>query len=82
MENTTENYEAFLQELVKLSEICCDAMSEMRLELYWQAVAPHVTMEEWRHACAQAIKKERFHRVPMPGVLMDYATALRRKVVI
>ena len=72
MENTTKNYEAFLLELGKLSEVCCDAMSEMRLDLYWQTLGPLMTLQEWQTACQQTMRNQKFHKVPMPAIFLEY----------
>ena len=77
MKDTTPNYKAFLHELDKLSELFSDAMSETRLELYWESLGHEVTLEEWQMACADARDRETFHKVPLPAVLWGYVEERR-----
>lgn len=72
MKDSMENYQAFLQELNKMSEVFSDEMSEFRQEAYWQIFGEHVTLEEWEEACLQAMSRETFHKVPVPAVMWGY----------
>ena len=77
MHHTPTNLHAFLQELDTLGEIFSDPLSEGRQALYWQDLAPQITIEEWRAACALARTRETFPKVPLPARLLEYVQEVR-----
>src|SRR5437870_1731259 len=79
MDNTDQNYEAFLQGLMKLADYFCDAMTPSRMQSYWELLAWQVSLEEWDYACYQAMLQETFYKVPLVSVLLDYARNFRKE---
>ena len=77
MKDTTEHYAAFLSELARMADFFSDALSAERLDLYWELVAPRVSLAEWSYACKQAMLRESFHKVPLPDVLLSYVKEQR-----
>lgn len=78
MQDTDQNYQAFLKGLALMSEYFSDSLTQGRQEMYWQTLQPKVTLDEWEYACLQAIERETFHKVPLVAVLMNYVREYRR----
>ena len=67
----------FLRGLIAMGEFFGDDLSEVRQRLYWRTLGEKLTLAEWEAACLLAMERERFHKVPLPGVLMDYVREVR-----
>jgi hypothetical protein len=80
VEDNDQNYKSFLLGLAKMSECFCDAMSEARQDLYWEVLAPDITMDEWDYACHAAMARETFHKVPLPAILFGFVHEYRKEV--
>jgi hypothetical protein len=67
----------FLASLNALGVMFSDELSKPRQRLYWEALKDVVTLEEWDYATMEAIRRETFHKVPLPGQLMTYIEEYR-----
>jgi hypothetical protein len=79
MEMTDDNADLFCHSLVKMMVIFCDQMDHDRVAMYWQTLGPLLELDEWVYACRQAMLRETFYKVPLPGQLMDYVRELRQQ---
>jgi hypothetical protein len=59
--------------------IFCDDVSRERQMLYWRVLHEQVSIDEWEYACQQAMRRETFHKVPLPGQLLDYVREYRQQ---
>lgn len=55
-----------------------DDLSPVRQKLYWALFRDCVTIDEWEYASLQAMARETFHKMPLPGQLLDYVREYRR----
>lgn len=76
---TEQDSSRFYQSLTVLAEFFGDELSTTRQKLYWRAVAPSLSLAEWDYACMEAVKRETFHRVPLPVVLIAYGRDYRQQ---
>jgi hypothetical protein len=72
------NQQRFFQALNIMGALFSDELTELRQRSYWQLFSECVTTEEWEYACQEAMKRETFHKVPLPAQLMDYVREHRR----
>lgn len=70
---------AFLDGLVKMAVLFDEELSELRQRLYWEVLRDEVTIDEWCQACWHAMRRETFHKVPLPATLIEYAREYRRE---
>lgn len=62
-----------------LAEVCRTELSEISMRAYWDFFESRCTIDEWEAACEITLEREKFHAVPMPAVLLEYATEIRRQ---
>ena len=67
----------FLEALNEMGEFFSDELSELRQRSYWRLMEDKCSLGEWRYACAQAMTRETFHKVPLPAQLLDYVREYR-----
>jgi hypothetical protein len=67
----------FLVSLNALGVMFSDEISKPRQRLYWEALKDIITLEEWNYATLAAIRRETFHKVPLPARLMEYVDEYR-----
>jgi len=67
----------FFMLLNKMAAVFCDEMSEMRQLAYWELLRDRIDIEEWQHACTEAMQRETFHKVPLPAALWEYIQEYR-----
>jgi hypothetical protein len=73
-----DDIERFAIALNELAATCTDPMDEVRQRGYWRRLHDQMSIEEWEYACLYAPLNESFHKVPMPGVLLDYVRDMRK----
>jgi hypothetical protein len=73
-----EHSDRFFQALSAMGVMFSDELSKQRLLLYWETFREEVTIEEWEYTCVQAMRRETFHKVPLPAALMDYVREYRQ----
>ena len=74
---TPEDNTVFFRTLSSMGLLFSDEMTKPRQKLYWDLMQD-VTIEEWLYACEQAMRRETFHKVPLPAHLLDYVREYRK----
>ena len=69
----------FLEALNEMGEFFSDELSELRQRSYWRLMEDKCSLGEWRYACAQAMTRETFHKVPLPAALLVYVEEYRQE---
>ena len=67
---TLEDRTRFFHSLNAMGTMFSDEVSKQRMALYWDIFRDRITIDEWEHACAQALVQEDFRKVPLPAVLL------------
>lgn len=44
---------------------------------YWRLLCEWISLDEWEYAVREAMRRETFFKVPLPGQLMDYVQEYR-----
>jgi len=47
--------------------------------LYWELFQPSSTLDEWAYACEEAMRRETFHKLPLPARLWAYIDEYRQR---
>jgi ribosomal 50S subunit-associated protein YjgA (DUF615 family) len=74
----TADQPRFFHALAAMGLLFSDELTKPRQQLYWEILQDHVTIDEWEYACAEAMGRETFHKIPVPGQLLEYVKEYRR----
>lgn len=72
-----EDSPRFYQALSAMGLMFSDTLAKPRQKLYWDLMRDRCTIEEWEYSCHEAMRRETFHKIPLPAALMDYIYEFR-----
>ena len=75
---TQDDRPRFFHALAAMGVMFSDELTQPRQKLYWESFRDRVTVQEWEYACAEAIGRETFHKVPLPAHLWTYVEEYRQ----
>lgn len=79
---TDTDHPRFLAALAEMERLFRETLTDVARQLYWRLLAERCTLDEWEYATTEAMARETFAHVPLPGMLMDYVREYRQGVEV